>query len=109
VTWDSKTDQFVGGIELDSNLSFSSWRTMEDFLKRSVAAGYIMPFLIYALDPAFPSAFLPVGMIPTNLKYTTADLNRYLSEIIAGLLAAGVWTDRTPRPPTSRLAADARR
>ena len=90
VTWDSKTNAFVGGVDFDSYLSFRSWHDMETFLNTRVAAGYIMPFLIYPLDPTFPSAFIPVGMIPTNLKYTTADLDRYLSEIRTGLIAAGM-------------------
>ena len=62
---------------------------MEDFLERQVGAGYVMPFLLYPLDPSFPSAFIPVGMVPTNLKYTTGDLDGYLSQIRHGLLAAG--------------------
>ena len=62
---------------------------MTDFFEQQLAAGYMMPFLICPLDPALPSAFLPVGMIPTDLKYTWADLERYLSEIQCGLVAAG--------------------
>ena len=61
---------------------------MTDFFEQQVAAGYMMPFLICPLDPALPSAFLPVGMIPTDLKYTWADLERYTFGVAS---AVGGW------------------
>eukprot|EP00966_Prymnesium_polylepis_P091596 2120298-Prymnesium_polylepis.1 len=62
---------------------------MEHFLEHQVAAGYAIPFLICPLNPHFPSAYLPVGMVFSNLKYTTGDVDRFFREIRTGLLAAG--------------------
>ena len=36
-----------------------------------------MPILLVPLDPALSSSFRVVGLIPTNLKYTAADLSGY--------------------------------
>ena len=62
---------------------------MERFFATQVAAGYVIRFLLCPLNLRFPSAFLPVGMVPSNLKYTTGDVNHFLAEIRSGLLAAG--------------------
>ena len=48
----------------------------------------MIPFLLCPLNPRFPSAFLPVGMVSSNLQYTTGDVDRFLSQIRSGLLAA---------------------
>ena len=89
IKWDQKTNSFVGSIDFDTNLKFDSWKDMEDFLANKVAAGYINTFLLCPLDPQFPSAFVPVGIVTTDLKYTTADLKRLIKQIIRGLTAAG--------------------
>ena len=56
---------------------------MDDFMKAQGdnLAGYVMPFLLCPLDPSFPSAFIPVGLVPTDLRYTSLDLARYLQQI----------------------------
>ena len=79
---------FVGHIDFDSNLSFRSWQDMEHFFAHQVAAGYVIPFLICPLNPRFPSAFMPVGVVLSNLTYTTGDIDRFLGQIRSGLLAA---------------------
>jgi hypothetical protein len=54
-----------------------------------VAAGYVIPFLLCPLNPRFPSGFLPVGMVLSDLKCTTGDIDRFVKQIQAGLKAAG--------------------
>ena len=62
---------------------------MKHFFEHQAAAGYVIPFLICPLSPRFPSAFVPVGMVPSSLEYTTGHVDRWLSQINHGLLAAG--------------------
>ena len=62
---------------------------MQSFLKSKVAAGYALVFLLCPLDPSIPSLNVPVGILPTNLKYTTQDIGRYESQILNGLNRSG--------------------
>ena len=62
---------------------------MDAFLNSETAAGYALVFLLCALNPALPSIYVPIGIIPTDLTYVAGDLDRYVSEIRAGLTAAG--------------------
>ena len=62
---------------------------MKHFFEHQVAAGYVIPFLICPLSPRFPSAFVPVGMVPSSLEYTTGHVDQWLSQISRHLLAAG--------------------
>ena len=52
-------------------------------------AGYILIFLLCSTNPATPSAFAPVALLPTNLSYTSADIDRYLADIVHSLSSAG--------------------
>ena len=61
---------------------------MKHFFEHQVAAGYVIPFLICPLSPRFPSAFVPVGMVPSSLEYTTGHVDGWLSQISRHLLAA---------------------
>ena len=79
----------VGHINFDSKLNFDSWHDMKHFFEHQVAAGYVIPFLICPLSPRFPSAFMPVGMVPSSLEYKTGHVNQWLGQINHGLLTAG--------------------
>ena len=52
-------------------------------------AGYVLIFLLCPTNPAIPSAFTPVGIIPTDLTYTGQILGKHLDDIAKGLHAAG--------------------
>ncbi|KOO30832.1 hypothetical protein Ctob_013295 [Chrysochromulina tobinii] len=62
---------------------------MERFFETHVAAGYVIPFLLCPLNPRFPSAFVPVGMVSSDLTYTTGDVDSLLGQIQKGLCVAG--------------------
>ena len=89
ITWDPKTNGFVGQLDFDSDLRFNSWNDMVRFLQTKVGAGYMIPFLLCSLDPEFPSMFVPVGMLPSDLQYTAMDVDSWLTQIMGGLTAAG--------------------
>ena len=89
LVWDEKAQRWLGQLNFDSTLGFSSWADMDSFLNSETAAGYALVFLLCALNPALPSKYVPVGIIPTDLTYVAGDLDRYVSEIRAGLTAAG--------------------
>ena len=89
VTWDPKTNAFIGHVKCDSRLGFESWAAMERFFETHVAAGYVIPFLLCPLNPRFPSAFVPVGMVSSDLTYTTVHVDSFLGQIQTGLCAAG--------------------
>ena len=61
--------------------SGNSWQEMENFLASKVAAGYVLVFLLCPLNPCVPSLVVPVGILPTDLKYTSVDLARWVGEI----------------------------
>ena len=89
LVWDEKAQRWLGQLNFDSTLGFSSWADMDSFLNSETAAGYALVFLLCALNPALPSKYVPVGIIPTDLTYVAGDLDRYVSEIRTGLTAAG--------------------
>ena len=88
MTWDQKMGRWVGQVDFNSRLGFDSWDDMQTFLKTSVGAGYVLVFLLCPLSPVVPSIYVPVGIIPTDLKYTSADLKGYVAAICRGLVAA---------------------
>eukprot|EP00966_Prymnesium_polylepis_P336918 7391810-Prymnesium_polylepis.1 len=89
LTWDVKAERWVGQIDFDSRLGFSSWEDMQNFLQTKVAAGYVLVFLLCPLSPVIPSIVLPVGILPTDLTYTHGDLDRHVDDIYSGLTSAG--------------------
>ena len=89
LTWDQRASRWVGQVDFNSRLSFDSWQDMETFLASKVAAGYVLVFLLCPLNPCVPSLAVPVGILPTDLKYTSVDLARWVGEICAGLTSAG--------------------
>ena len=89
LTWDEKGGRWVGQIDFNSTLGFDSWQDLQTFMESKDAAGYVLVFLLCPLNPAVPSTNVPVGFIPTNLAYTTADIDRYLTDIRQSLVTAG--------------------
>lgn len=89
LTWDQRAGRWVGQLDFDSNLGFDSWDDMQAFITSKVAAGYALVFLLCPLSPCIPSLYVPVGLLPTDLTYTSVDLHRWVGEIFAGLTSAG--------------------
>ena len=100
LTWDVKAERWVGQIDFDSRLGFSSWEDMQNFLQTKVAAGYVLVFLLCPLSPVIPSIVLPVGILPTDLTYTHGDLDRHVDDIYSGLTSAALATCSRPLPLT---------
>ena len=74
---DPRTGKFLNSVSFNTDLSFGTYADYQKFQKEKVLAGYVMPILLVPLDPALSSSFRVVGLIPTNLKYTAADLSGY--------------------------------
>ena len=89
LTWNQRLGKWVGQVDFNSRLSFNSWEDMQQFLATKVAAGYALFFLLCPLSPVIPSIVVPVGILPTDLRYTSNDLGRWTGEIFAGLSDAG--------------------
>eukprot|EP00966_Prymnesium_polylepis_P095291 2207075-Prymnesium_polylepis.1 len=88
LTWDVKVGRWVGQIDFDSRLGFSSWEDMQNFLDTKVAAGYVLVFFLCPLSPVVPSIVLPVGILPTDLTYTHGDQDRHVDDIYSGLTSS---------------------